>query len=107
MIKGRIRDSEGKALSGITVNGFDKDLISSDLLGSSKTDNDGRFEIPFDTNDFDRFHIEGEPEVYLKIIDPSKSFKAVKDKQGSFTRDKKSGDWNSNIVGTINDIDKY
>jgi cholesterol oxidase len=107
VIKGRIRDSEGKALSGITVNGFDKDLISSDLLGSSKTDNDGRFEIPFDTNDFDRFHIEGEPEVYLKIIDPSKSFKAVKDKQGSFTRDKKSGDWNSNIVGTINDIDKY
>ena len=107
VIKGRIRDSEGKALSGISVNGFDKDLISSDLLGSSKTDNDGHFEIPFNTSDFDRFHVEGEPEVYLKIVDPKKSFKAVKDKQGSYTRDKKSGDWNSNIIDSINDIDKY
>jgi|GEM_PF-6526012 len=84
VIKGRIRHSEGKALSGISVNGFDKDLISSDLLGSSKTDNDGHFEIPFNTSDFDRFHVEAEPEVYLKIVDPKKSFKAVKDKQGSY-----------------------
>ena len=107
VIRGRIRDSEGKALSGISVNGFDKDVISSDLLGSSTTDNSGHFEISFNTSDFDRFHVEGEPDIYLKIIDPNNSFKAVKDKQGSYTRDKISGDWNSNIIDSINDVDKY
>jgi hypothetical protein len=107
VIKGRIRDSDGKPLSGISVNGFDKDLISSDSLGSSKTDNSGHFEMPFNTRDFDRFHVEGEPEVYLEIIDSNKSFKAIKDKQGSYTRDKISGDWNSNIIDSISDIDKY
>jgi len=107
VIKGRIRDSEGEPLSGISVNGFDKDVISSDLLGSSTTDNSGHFEISFNTSKFDRFHVEGEPEVYLKIIDSNKSFKAVKDKQGSYTRDKISGDWISNIIDSINDIDKY
>jgi choline dehydrogenase-like flavoprotein len=107
VIKGRIRDSEGKPLSGISVNGFDKDVISSDLLGSSTTDNSGHFEIPFNTSNFDRFHVEREPDVYLKIIDSNKSFKAVKDKQGSYTRDNISEDWNSNIIDSINDIDKY
>lgn len=109
IIKGKIRDSEGKGLGGLSVNAFDKDPLSDEFLGSSLTDDDGHFEIAFASKDFDRFHLEGAPEVYLKIIDVDKSFKSVKDKQGSYTKDDKSENmtWNSSIINSINDIDKY
>jgi|GEM_PF-337779 len=107
VVKGRIRDSEGKQLSGISVNAYDKDPVSDDLLGSSLTDNDGHFEIVFSEKDFDRFHIEGEPEVYLKINDTNESFKSVKDKQESYTKDERNKTWNSSVINSINDIGKY
>lgn len=111
VIKGKIHDSQNNPLSKIVVTGFDEDpLTSDDNLGSTKSADDGTFEISFDQRQFDLFGLEGEPDVYLVIFDEEGKFLSVKDKQGYY---EKSVDihgntiWTGNVIDNISDIDKY
>ncbi len=69
-IRGLIREAETEiALPGFFVKAYDKDLLFDDLLGSTYTDKDGRFEILTEPEDFRDF-FDVKPDIYLKIFGP-------------------------------------
>ena len=70
-VTGVIRESgSGKALSGLVVRGYDKDLLFDDHLGDTRTDESGRFEIEFTDEPF-RSPVDENPDVYLVVFDAS------------------------------------
>lgn len=70
---GTIEEEEtGRPLVDLIVRVFDRDVIFDDKVGFATTDDDGRFEIRFDRNDFRDFR-ESRPDLYLRIFDPSGS----------------------------------
>ena len=73
-IKGIVVEKEsGKCLSGLIVKAYDKDLIYDDILGSTETDQDGKFQITYEEKDYQEL-FESKPDIYLEI----KSKKAEK-----------------------------
>jgi hypothetical protein len=69
-IRGTVTVAEtGVGLPGLFVKAYDKDLLFDDLLGSTYTKEDGRFEIISDADDFRDF-FEVKPDIYLKIYSP-------------------------------------
>jgi choline dehydrogenase-like flavoprotein len=109
-ISGRIRDSSNNPLEGILIKAYDMDPFYDDLLGSATTDSDGRFEIVFDTADYDPLGVEGEPEVFLIVTDSEKKFVSVKDRQGSYSRDTDNiGNviWKGPVLDNLENIGKY
>ncbi len=70
-ISGIALESEtGLPLSGLFIKAYDKDLIFDDLLGSTHTTEDGRFEIITEATDFRDF-FDSKPDIYLKVYDPT------------------------------------
>ena len=67
-VHGEVTNEQGQALSGLTVSVFDKDFLFDDLLGTCQTDNNGKFDIRYRTEDF-RDLVETRPDLYLKILD--------------------------------------
>jgi len=69
-IRGKVRVAEtGVGLSGLFIKAYDKDILFDDLLGSTYTKEDGRFEIVSEPEDFRDF-FEVKPDIYLKIFSP-------------------------------------
>jgi hypothetical protein len=62
------RTDTGEGVSGLKVKALDKDLFFDDRLGSTITDEEGRFEIRYDAADFRDF-FERHPDIYLRVID--------------------------------------
>src|SRR3569832_2087994 len=54
IVKGQIRQADGSVAVGITVIAFDKDLRSEEALGKVKTDSDGRYQIQYTAELFQR-----------------------------------------------------
>lgn len=68
-MSGSVEEKEtGRPLVGFVVAVFDKDLLFDDRLGMALTDDDGHFEILFDSSRFQDL-FETEPDLYLKIYD--------------------------------------
>ncbi len=73
-ITGQIREEEtGLAVTGLKVRAYDKDLLWDDLLGTSVTDEDGRFEMDYGRKEF-RELLEAQPDIYLMIYAPPRTF---------------------------------
>lgn len=73
-VLGIVKEKEsGKPLSGLVVQVYDKDILRSDLLGKTKTGEDGKFKIEYDSTDF-KEPLEKNPDIFLNIFkyDPSK-----------------------------------
>jgi len=69
-IYGKIIDRESEqGIPNLTVKAFDKDPIFDDVLGSSKTVEDGSFRILYDEKDFTERFLDKRPDIYLKIFD--------------------------------------
>lgn len=68
IVRGRVTDSEGKGLSGLTVSVYDKDLIFADRLGRTKTDENGNYLLMYRAEEF-RDLIEKNPDIYMKVLD--------------------------------------
>ncbi len=69
-ITGRVREKEsGLGVRGLMVRAYDKDMLYDDLLGTTITDIEGRFEIVYFEKDF-RELFEGKPDIYLVIYAP-------------------------------------
>ena len=72
-LKGRLTDSQSKPIRGMKVEVLDSDQNwfedhNDDLINSKWADDDGTFEITFDTKQFqDAGWIEGKPDIYLKV----------------------------------------
>lgn len=70
-ITGSVKVEEtGVGLPGLFVKAYDKDLLFDDLLGSTFTGPDGRFEIISEMRDFREF-FDVKPDIYLRIYDRS------------------------------------
>lgn len=69
-IKGNIREKEsGIPLPGLFIKAYDKDLLFDDLMGSTRSDSNGKFEIISELRDFRDF-LDVKPDIYLRILDP-------------------------------------
>ncbi len=53
-VRGQVRTADGRPLKGHLVRAFDKDLRNEELLGETKTDNAGRYEIGYSPERFRR-----------------------------------------------------
>ncbi len=68
-VKGTVREAEtGRALGGLLVRGFDKDLLFDDPLGEVHTDADGAFALEF-TDEAFRSPVDENPDLYLLVFD--------------------------------------
>jgi hypothetical protein len=67
-ISGRVRELEtGRPVAGLTVEAYDADALSDDLLGSAKTDEEGHYEV--ETRSRIGFFRE-RPDAYILLKDP-------------------------------------
>jgi 5-hydroxyisourate hydrolase-like protein (transthyretin family) len=64
-----LRREDGSPIGGATVEVYDKDLLSSDHLGTTNTDESGRFRVAFQWSDYKSL-FEGRPDIFLKVTDP-------------------------------------
>ena len=71
-IKGKLLDvNKNTPLVGYRVEGFDKDLLSSDYLGWCYSNDKGKFALYFNEHDFKAdipIDIEKKPEIYIRIL---------------------------------------
>ena len=68
-ITGVVREAGSeRALAGLLVRGYDKDLLFDDHLGDTCTDAEGCFELEF-TDECFRQVFDENPDVYLRIFD--------------------------------------
>ena len=63
-----MEEETGRPLVGLVVAVFDEDLFFDDRLGMAITDEDGRFQLFFESARFQDL-FESEPDLYLKIYD--------------------------------------
>jgi 5-hydroxyisourate hydrolase-like protein (transthyretin family) len=61
----------GKPVSGAEVSVYDKDLLSSDHLGSAMTGDDGRFAVVFTWSQYKDSVFEGRPDIFVKVSNPA------------------------------------
>ena len=59
----------GEPMAGATVEVYDKDLLSSDHLGTAHTDEAGQFRVAFRWSDYKNSVFEGRPDIFLKVTD--------------------------------------
>lgn len=68
IVRGKVTDDSGRALSGLTVSLYDKDLFFDDILGMTLTDANGDFKLIYGTEAF-RDLFEKRPDIYVKVLD--------------------------------------
>jgi hypothetical protein len=68
MVFGRVVDSGGRPVVGVTVRVFDRDRKYDDLLGETTTDEYGDFAVVYHERDFAEAG-EGLPELYVMVED--------------------------------------
>jgi hypothetical protein len=65
-VTGTIVDKEsGRPIVGLSVRGYDKDFLRDQLLGDGHTDENGRYEIAFNRDDFTGplIRLERQPDI--------------------------------------------
>lgn len=80
-----ISKKDKKALEGLRVEAWDKDLLIDDLVGSAVTSKAGKFEIKFDSKYYSEIIVDRRPDIFFKI----------------FKGDKLVGDTLNNIIWNI------
>ena len=63
-----VEEESGRALAGLQVRAFDKDIFFDDKLGVAITDAKGDFRIEYSATQFS-FMIETSPELYVRVHD--------------------------------------
>lgn len=71
-VTGRIVDPRGRAIEGVTVHVYDKDIMVDDYLGEAITGDNGKFRVEFTQADYTPVFSpgEGRPDIYLKMTHP-------------------------------------
>ena len=66
-----VHKSSGAPVAGATVEVYDKDLLINDHLGTTTTDEAGRFRVAFGWADYKDAFLEDRPDIFLKVSDPA------------------------------------
>jgi hypothetical protein len=69
VVKGRVVYADGKALADGLVRAFDKDLRSEELLGETTTDEEGRYAIHYNAEQFSRAE-QGSADLIVRAYNP-------------------------------------
>ncbi|MEJ2594797.1 MAG: hypothetical protein P8100_06650 [bacterium] len=78
IIKGEVvSEQNGKGIPDLRIEAWDKDLIIDDLLGSTTTDSEGKFEIHFDEVYHKELFMDYKPDIYFKIFLKSELVKST------------------------------
>ena len=86
IVRGRVTDEKKQGMGGLTISLYDEAHDFDDMLGTTLTDDNGKFKLTYQTEEFkDLF--EKKPEVYLKVTGKRRktlytSDKAVRCKAG-------------------------
>lgn len=68
-IAGRVINAETRrGVEGLRVEGWDKDLVLDDFLGSAQTDAQGSFRLDFDESHFRGLVFDRRPDLFLKVL---------------------------------------
>ncbi len=54
LVRGQVRDAADRPVPGILVRVFDKDMRTEEFLGEAKTDDQGRYQVPYTAKQFAR-----------------------------------------------------
>ena len=65
-----VRRGADEPIAGATVEVYDKDLLSSQHLGTTHTDDVGHFRLAFLWSDYHQSIFEGRPDIFFKVTDP-------------------------------------
>jgi phosphatidylserine/phosphatidylglycerophosphate/cardiolipin synthase-like enzyme len=69
-VKGKVADTTGAPIEGVTVAAYDVEVLFDDeLLGSDVTSSTGDFEITYPAS---RYGLEGAPDIKIRVYDPVK-----------------------------------
>ena len=69
-VRGAVSHADGKPIGGIVVKAYDKDLRSEQLLGETKTDRDGRYEIAYSRDRFKQVE-KGSADLIVRAYGPN------------------------------------
>jgi hypothetical protein len=72
-------ERDGRGVPNLKVEAWDKDLLIDDLLGTAKTDEDGRFTLSFDKTYYQEICIDRKPDIYFKVFYEGKLIKSTED----------------------------
>lgn len=79
-ISGALIDSKTQCgLSGLIIEAWDKDFIYPDLVGSTITDGQGRFQIEFDESYFQEVFSDRRPDLFFKVLDKDELLRSTED----------------------------
>jgi hypothetical protein len=67
LVQGIVRDPQGILLAGIPIMAFDRDLRTEQLLGQSRTNDQGSYQISYSTRQF-RKHEKGSADLVVKAF---------------------------------------
>ena len=79
-INGRVIDNQSRrGIAGLRVEAWDKDLIISDLVGSDRTDEEGKFRIEFSRSYFSELFLDRKPDLFFKVFADDELIKSTQD----------------------------
>ncbi|HVF24172.1 MAG TPA: hypothetical protein VM941_13880, partial [Pyrinomonadaceae bacterium] len=79
-ITGRVIDRKTRnGIPGLRVEGWDKDLILNDLVGSAVTDAEGAFQIELDGSHFKELFADRKPDLFFKVLDDGRLLHSTED----------------------------
>ncbi len=86
IVRGRVTDEKKQGVGGLTISLYDEEHVFDDVLGTTLTDDNGKFRLTYQTKEFEDL-FEKKPEVYLRVTGKRNkilytSDKAVKCKAG-------------------------
>ena len=83
IVRGRVTNEKKQGVSGLTIRLYDKEHVFDNVLGTTLTDDNGKFKLTYQTEEFKDLS-EKKPEVYLRVTGKRRKILYTSDKAVRF-----------------------